>query len=47
MAEAEYHTREAELTAGELHIKLCARQHDTRLGTAGQLTDAGLIPDGF
>lgn len=47
MAKTKYHTPAAELTAGELHITLYARQHDTWLGTAQQLTDAGLIPDGF
>ena len=47
IAKTKYPTPAAELTAGELHITLYARQHDTWLGTAEQLADAGLMPDGF
>ena len=47
MARTKYPTPAAELTAGELHITLYARQHDTWLGTAEQLTEAGLIPNDF
>ena len=47
MAKTKYHTPAAELTAGELHITLYARQHDTWLGTAEQLSDAALVPSGF
>ena len=47
MAKAKYPTPTVDLTAGELRITVYARQHDTWLGTAEQLTDAGLIPADF
>ena len=47
MAATKYHTLSPDLTAGELSITLYARQHDSWLGTAEQLTEAGLIPAGF
>ena len=47
MAKTKYPTPTPDLTAGELSITLYARQHDSWRGTAEQLTEAGLIPDGF
>ena len=47
MAKTKYPTPATALTAGELHITLYARQHDTWRGTAEQPTNAGLIPDEF
>lgn len=47
MARTKYPTPAPELTAGELSITLYARQNDSWRGTAEQLTEAGLIPDGF
>ena len=47
MAATKYPTPTLDLTAGELSITLYARQHDSWRGTAEQLSEAGLIPDGF
>ena len=47
MAATKYHTPSPNLTAGELRVTLYARQHDSWVGTAEQLNEAGLIPAGF
>ena len=47
MAKTKYPIPTVRLTAGELKVSIFPRERDEWRGTAAQLTDAGVMPDGF